>query len=453
MKRHVIVGRFGVLDKVAVPSAQDEVRTDFDLVASERRLAHGLGQAIDDLSGLGLVPSETGLDVAIVASMVYAADTRISRSSSSQDSWTREIRLVIPVREPKRWSPLSERLTRMLNFLTGDKWTLGFRARPAAFAQTLPPARLSAAGGGVSLFSGGLDSLIGAIDSLERGHSPIFVSHAGEGASSDAQRACFHHLEKQYARLAPRRLRVWMSLPEGLVADTPSENTSRGRSFLFIGLGILAATALTPPMVLRVPENGFISLNVPLDLLRLGSLSTRTTHPFYMQEWNELLRGLGIDCGLDNPYWSRTKGEMVSECSNQDLLRTVAPESLSCASPAKGRWQGLSLGHCGYCVPCIIRRAAIAHAWGPTHDPTNYALPQLGKRPLDSLQAQGKHVRSFQLSAARVRETPALASLLIHKPGPLNTDPKTLDTLARVYRAGLAEVDALLKGVTTKPAV
>jgi hypothetical protein len=34
---------------------------------------------------------------------------------------------------------------------------------------------------GVSLFSGGLDSLIGAIDSLNAGEAPLLVSHAGEG--------------------------------------------------------------------------------------------------------------------------------------------------------------------------------------------------------------------------------------------------------------------------------
>ena len=50
-----------------------------------------------------------------------------------------------------------------------------------------------------------------------------------------------------------------------------------------------AATGLAPPFSLAVPENGLIALNVPLDPLRLGALSTRTTHPFYIARWNELL--------------------------------------------------------------------------------------------------------------------------------------------------------------------
>ena len=75
----------------------------------------------------------------------------------------------------------------MLNFLTGDRWTLGFRSRPNAFAR-LVPARLSRSRGAsfdsVSLFSGGLDSLIGAIDLLEAKDGPLLVSHAGDDATS-----------------------------------------------------------------------------------------------------------------------------------------------------------------------------------------------------------------------------------------------------------------------------
>ena len=87
---------------------------------------------------------------------------------------------------------------RLLNFLTGDRWTLGFRARPRRFAAVvLPrPARLaSPAFDDLALFSGGLDSLIGAIDALEFGRIPLFVSHAGEGATSDAQSTIFSALK------------------------------------------------------------------------------------------------------------------------------------------------------------------------------------------------------------------------------------------------------------------
>src|SRR5439155_12541332 len=128
------------------------------------------------------------------------------------------------------------------------------------------------------------------------------------------------------------RIRLQMALPTGLVRGVPSENSTRGRSFLFFALGIFAGTGLGRPFTLRAPENGLIALNVPLDPLRLGALSTRTTHPFYMARWNDLLATLGIQGRVENPYWDKTKGEMIAACSNGDLLHRLIANSLSCSS-------------------------------------------------------------------------------------------------------------------------
>ena len=161
----------------------------------------------------------------------------------------------------------------------------------------------------MSLFSGGLDSLIGAIDSLNAGETPLLVSHAGEGLVSKSQDQCFDGLKAAYKASAFDRLRVWMSFDTGLVEDVGSEDTTRGRSFLFFSLGVAAGTALGRYFVLKVPENGLIALNVPLDRLRLGALSTRTTHPFYIARWNDLL-GRSVSEGRSRiPIGTRPRGK------------------------------------------------------------------------------------------------------------------------------------------------
>ena len=173
------------------------------------------------------------------------------------------------------------------------------------------------------------------------------------------------------------RLRVNMSFKEGLVEGVGSDKNTRGRSFLFFTLGVFAGTGFGQHFTLRVPENGLIALNVPLDPLRLGSNSTRTTHPYYMARWNDLLRVLDIDGEVQNPYWDKTKGEMASNCSNGTLLKKLASDSLSCSSPTKGRWNGLGIEHCGYCLPCIIRRASLEAAFGANNDTTRYTVSDL----------------------------------------------------------------------------
>lgn len=448
MRRHVIIGRFGPDDKTRVPKARDEVASTLSLVAG-KRLDHGIGRALDDLKALNLTPSEIGVDMLVVATHVHAADTRLSRSTESQDAWTREIRLVIPVSDPVRWTVAAPVLVRALNFLTGDKWAVGFRKRPKGFGTLVSPAAptlIPAPFDGVSLFSGGLDSLIGAIDSLNAGRTPLLVSHAGEGLVSKSQEQCFDGLKAAYKASSFDRLRVWMSFDSGLVEHVESEDTTRGRSFLFVSLGVAAGTAIGRDFVLKVPENGLIALNVPLDRLRLGALSTRTTHPFYMARWNELLHSLGIAGSVENPYWNKTKGEMVAECKNPTLLKKVAPLSLSCSSPTKGRWTKKPQGHCGYCLPCLIRRASLR-----SKDSTIYGLPDLRAGTLDTKQAEGQQVRSFQIAVERLAKRPELAKVLIHKPGPLYDDPARHHALADVYRRGLEEVGRLLAGVRTAP--
>lgn len=446
MTKHIIVGRMGEADTLKVAISHGEVAADLQLLHLDK-LDHGIGHAIDAMSSLKMAPTEIAVDILVLAAHVHAADTRISRSTESQDGWTREIRLVVPVSDPARWSSASDVLVQMLNFLTGDRWEVSFHQRPRSQRRLVngPADLVGAAFDGVSLFSGGLDSLIGAIDALKFGKTPLLVSHAGEGLVSKSQELCFDGLKAAYPKSRFDRLRVWMSFESGLVSGVRSEESTRGRSFLFFSLGVAAGAALGKPFVLTVPENGLIALNVPLDPLRLGALSTRTTHPFYIARWRELIGVLGIDGDVQNPYWDKTKGEMVSGCLDPKVLKQLAPASLSCSSPTKLRFKKQPQGHCGYCLPCLIRRAAMLG-----DDATSYGLADLKSHVLDPRHAEGQQVRSFQLAVDRIARRPELAGILIHKQGPLSDNPSQIPALASVYERGLAEVGRLLDGVRTK---
>ncbi len=104
---------------------------------------------------------------------IWAADKLVPRALQP-DAWTRELIVEIPT--TSAWAGLASELERLLNFLTGDKWTI----QPRESQVDLPfagnwahPWQPTA----VALFSGGLDSLTGAIDLLEQGHRLVLVSH------------------------------------------------------------------------------------------------------------------------------------------------------------------------------------------------------------------------------------------------------------------------------------
>ena len=139
------------------------------------------------VSGIG----HAAADLAILAGLINPADTRISRAANAQNGWSREIDLLVPVSNQALWVAQGELLSATLKFLTGDFWRIAFRDRPAGFDTIVEQANTLSLDSydEVALFSGGLDSLIGAIDLLTAGKRPMLVSHWWDAANSKAQQA------------------------------------------------------------------------------------------------------------------------------------------------------------------------------------------------------------------------------------------------------------------------
>ena len=456
MTHHSIIGRLGPGDTVKVSASRaDTHETEINFVDGEFRPGYGLGQALDQLCELGLRPSETAVDLALLAAAITAADTRISRAADAQDAWTREIDLHLPVHDVARWSGLASLIVTTLNFLTGDRWGVHFRPRAAGTRDLAPkPTRLRTTNPTtVCLFSGGLDSFIGTIDLLTRGEVPMLMSHYWDGITSTHQTYCAERLNRRFTGTTIHHIRARVGFPTDTVEHSTVEDTLRGRSFLFFALAVMAADAIGGNMVVQVPENGLISLNVPLDPLRLGALSTRTTHPFYMARFGDLLNGLGLSVRLENPYAFMTKGQMAKGCADVSFLRKEAKHTMSCSSPGSRRYDPdpneRTPKHCGRCVPCLIRRAAILEGLGA--DDTPYRVADLRAQVLDTNKAEGEHVRSFQLALSRLARKPGRARFDIHRPGPLIDHPSRLSDYEAVYVAGLQEVGRLLQGVRARP--
>ena len=406
----------------------------------------GVGSLIADLKKKHLYPTENAIDLLLLAMMVFAADTFIVRKSSSQDGWTRELNVDLPVYQPEMWENQSDRLQNLLKFLTGDFWNITFRSRPEERI-FVPSPEIPRADDQqfISLFSGGLDSLIGAIDMASQKKSLLLIGHSRyDGITKQGQEKLSNKLIDHFKGIPIEYMRAKIGfLSRDFERNKHNkENTQRSRSFLFYSIANLVGSCFDEPKSIWVPENGPISLNVPLDFTRLGALSTRTVHPFTLSSMNSILQNIGSNCQLENPYRFKTKGEMVRECMEEKLLKKLFEQSMSCSHPYAVRYKGKRHGHCGYCVPCLIRRASLMGM----NDITPYSKNNLDGG--DTSKAEGESVRSFQLMIDKLQKNPNSEKLLIHKPGPLDdADGQYAD----MFRRGIMEVAALLEGVKVGP--
>lgn len=214
----------------------------------------------------------------------------------------------------------------------------------------------------------------------------------------------------------------------------------RTRSLLFIALGVIVGAALSSReggrvVDLYIPENGLIAINPPLTLRRLGALSTRTTHPHFLEQVQSVLHGLAVPVRLENPYRLVTKGQMMKACKDPVTLLNVASETVSC-----GKWKRLRQ-QCGRCVPCLIRRSAF-HAAGIV-DSTPYRRPVLSRVVAD--EAERDDLVGMMLAVGLVGMPGLRKSVMLT--GPLPTNQKDRADILGTVERGLGEVAAYLRSV------
>ena len=253
------------------------------------------------------------------------------------------------------------------------------------------------------------------------------VSYFGDGPTSNLQEVLAQALGMTAKHTRFRIITTGAEYPRFV------ESTMRSRSFLFLALAILVASAEGVDRV-QMAENGYIAVNVPLHQGRIGSLSTRTAHPHYVASMNGLLAKAEVGVQIDNPFLRMTKGEVCGR------LWSLAPQllyqSISCAHPV-GRWAGEGFRNCGYCYPCIIRQAGI-HACGV--DKTPYAEdPFADSTFYDRHRQATSDVRSV---ARALVEQPRFGDVLAT--GPLSSY-ELAEELYGVYARGHRELRTLFE--------
>ena len=329
---------------------------------------------IDGLWNYARDTTSVAFDFLVMAMSVYNADRAVNRAKYSEEGWKRMIRLQVPVLNMVAMRNGLPYFKSAIDFLTGDEWDLVFvQAEPYNYA----PSRIRFENlrdyERVSLFSGGLDSLIGFIDGcsqLTDGKKVLLVSHVELGKEGGDQSRILDKCETNHlfsGKYDRALVNAGLKIHRGNTLQT--EATFRARSILFFAAGIYCAHAINPNMPLIIPENGTISLNIPLDKGRRSACSTRTTHPVFLKRLQSALSAIGIQNQLVNPYQLKSKKDMVDDCclevERARALKLLCGESCSCAKRSHRRyWVRRNVLHCGVCMPCLYRRVSLSDVDG-----------------------------------------------------------------------------------------
>lgn len=303
-----------------------------------------------------------------LASAVYLAD----RFSRRQDpvyerhpyQWQRSIGLRIPLRRPEVWSDprVHEHLLDVLDYLTGDWWQLEFTkfhgsCRSSELQMFLPGDREEMSSE-IGLFSGGLDSLAGAVRQISEAPARrhVLVSSVTSTVQGARQREIVQYLRTV---LGAPLAHVSIEIRFDHSGDWPLEEPSqRSRGFLFLSQALITAAMVNSERI-NVWENGVGAINLPYDGRQLGTHNTRAVHPLAIAKMKQLAEALlGRRINVRNGFVFETKGEACRKYLSE-RTRAAVPMTFSCDGFPVRR---AGKPQCGKCTSCLLRRLSLEAA-------------------------------------------------------------------------------------------
>lgn len=308
-------------------------------------------------------------DILDIALALYTADIVVPRGRN--EAWTRELSLLVPVRQPDFWEQNLPALLAILHGLTRDNFYLDFCERVEDCPELLRPVGALGSAGTrsrsvdcVCTLSGGVDSLAGGTMLLRADRRPLFVSHrSGNPHVRGRQTVAERSLDAIRPDSAVFANLVVQPRPDSggeyrFPVAGERETSRRLRSFLFMAM-LTAAAAGVDVEEAYLCDNGILTIALPMSPGRVGSLSTRSTHPSVLAGFNALARAAGMKTTILNPFIYRTKAEIIS-----DILRPVlTPDQIQATTSC---WMsGRRSRPCGGCIPCLLRRISMLAAGLP----------------------------------------------------------------------------------------
>ena len=308
------------------------------------------------------------LDLLYIAACVYCADRMVfrgERESLNNNAWARSFSFHIAVSDYEFWADpkVQKALNDALTFMTGDRCFKFEFVKAAADLLDLAHRQMSLFGNeystlseagktDVMLFSGGLDSLAGAIQRLNEypDRNLCLVSHKANNVSTHTQMTVANHLKEKYQRTVC----YGFECHNKMIAPA-KEETQRSRMFLFSSIAF-ALCSCYEKKEFYVYENGVTSINLPKQGDAVNARTSRTTHPKTIGLLKKFFKLFDSDFEIKTPYYNLTKCDIVlkfAQFGETDIISS----SVSCSSTRNKPQNAFT--HCGCCSQCIDRLFAM----------------------------------------------------------------------------------------------
>ena len=309
------------------------------------------------------------LDLLDIATYVFCADRYVSRGGEGVDdaseNWQRHLIFYIPVRNPDIWKSqeMMKVLKECLGFLSDDSYDFIFfknkKPLPINCYIKYSDVNIIDPVEEVVLFSGGLDSLGGAIQECVINHRKIaLVSHRSSNKIFHQQKTLIKGIRSD---LSPDRNPKY--IPVNIIKGfDEADKHQRARSFLYASLAATVAVMFGLSKI-RFYENGIVSINLPISSQSSGSKATRSTHPKVLNGFGKIYSLLvDDDFTVENPFFWMTKTDVIELIKNASKGKLIK-ETRSCNDVFNMTKEKT---HCGICAQCIERRLS-AIAAGCSH--------------------------------------------------------------------------------------
>jgi 7-cyano-7-deazaguanine synthase in queuosine biosynthesis len=357
------------------------LRLEYRPDSAKRNVRLGLPRFVKDLLH---IPPRT-LDLLELAAYIYAADRhtrRGSREAVEFHAWSRRFRFRMRVRDVDFWNraEVQDALRGCLTFMAGHAdfafvFSGGHRTPPTSlFDQEGTVLPQAGAHHRVALFSGGLDSLSGAVETLvSTDASLVLVSHQSQPGTKQVQRELAHALNARF----PGRATLY-GFECTLTGVRAAEETQRSRSFLYCAIGFALARAYQTKS-LAIYENGVTSLNLRRREDLANARASRTTHPRTLDGVQKVLSLVADEpFEIQSPAFWLTKRDVVDRlvaAGHGDLIAS----SVSCSRTFQR--EGAAT-HCGRCFQCVDRRLAVFAAGQEQRDDAALYTVDITRRPI-----------------------------------------------------------------------